>query len=616
MKTLPNLIDLKIDIQNQEQSLSVLTMLPKLLMLNGTSTKAEVPCAVIDLDDAETTEISLDNEKPIFTEIYSAVSEKLKSISSEEGEKFLQQFEALLKNEISKINKSVEMNSPNYIYATNVLDSVMKILNYFNEKFISYLITKDEENAKVIKKINEHFFLTSQKIINIINKLYPKIEEEIEKNKNKEPQQSLVNNDIDNEDKVKALKKEKDIIEKQYQEEIAIYQAKIEKLETENKIMTEKLLQSAKNIIKQNVPLNNNFSSPSSIPHEPKQVLRKNRSTSSMNSNGIGNQNTNNRIFTLKMMKDTIYEIYNSKVEFNKKCDDNQQPRETMEQHMYTFLNHKYGLKSIIIEWATNIINGIRNFSAEDTEVLLFGKILRNELEEDARLFLPMLKTNISNLLVMILKRQYPFKLMSDITNMKNQKMNGTLTGEESKEIVYNLYDEQDANYLEGRINEIIEKNKENIMMSSSPMTFYSKKKKMTRDEMILLEQQKEESSNCILFRDFLKLLHEFQIKAREKYLKNFVLLFKRVDQDNNGILNEEEFIQFVQSLNVYSENFEGNVGRLLSIIDPYSNKQITFSECVSLFSTELIEDKKNGEISMLDKICIGDIIDENEEQE
>ena len=146
--------------------------------------------------------------------------------------------------------------------------------------------------------------------------------------------------------------------------------------------MTEKLLQSAKNIIKQNVPLNNNsnnvFSSPSSIPHESKQVLRKNRATSSMN--GIGNQNSNNRIFTLKMMKDTIYEIYNSKVEFNKKCDDNQQPRETMEQHMYTFLNHKYGLKSIIIEWATNIINGIRNFSAEDTEVLLFGKILRNDV--------------------------------------------------------------------------------------------------------------------------------------------------------------------------------------------------------------------------------------------
>ena len=101
-------------------------------------------------------------------------------------------------------------------------------------------------------------------------------------------------------------------------------------------------------------------------------------------------------------MKDTINEIYTSKVDFNKKCDENQLPRETMEQHMYTFLNHKYGLKTIIIEWATNIINGIRTFSSEDTEVCLFGKILRNELEEDARLFLPMLKTNVNNLLVSV----------------------------------------------------------------------------------------------------------------------------------------------------------------------------------------------------------------------
>ena len=76
------------------------------------------------------------------------------------------------------------------------------------------------------------------------------------------------------------------------------------------------------------------------------------------------------------------------------------------------------------------------------------------------------------------------------------------------------------------------------------------------------------------------------------------------------------EFIQFVQSLNIYTENFEGNVGRLLSIIDPYSNKRITFSECVSLFSMETIIDKKNGEMTMLDKICIGEIIDENDEQE
>ena len=634
LKTLPSLVDLKIDIKTPEESMNVLTTLPKLLMLNGTPTKGDGGNIVIDLDDPETTDISLDNEKPIFTEIYSVVSEKLKSINQEEGDLFLQQFETLLKNEISKINKCVEINSPNYIYATNVLDSVLKILNYFNNKLLSFLKLQDEDNANIIEKINDHFFKTSMKLINIITKLNPKIEEETAKLKQKENTpiqlQYIPENDAQGfEEKIKAIKKEKDLIIQQFQDEITIYQTKIERLENENKMMTQKLLQNAKSIINQNVNSNNMFNSPSNMnieisKHNSQTQLKKNKFTSSLTgsspNNGVminNNNQLNNRVFTLKMMKDTIYEIYNSKVEFNKKCDENQQPRETMEQHMYTFLNHKYGLKSIIIEWATNIINGIRTFSTEDTEVCLFGKILRNELEEDARLFLPMLKTNISNLLVMILKRQYPFKLMSDITALKNSKMNGTLTADECREIIYNLYDEQDAQYLEGKINEIIEKNRASVMASLPIGNIQiSKKKKMTRDEIILLEQQKEESSNCILFRDCLRLLHEFQIKSREKYLRNFVLLFKRVDLDNNGILNEEEFIQFVQSLNIYTENFEGNVGRLLSIIDPYSNKQITFSECVSLFSMETIIDKKNGEMTMLDKICIGEIIDENDEQE
>lgn len=634
LKTLPSLVDLKIDIKTPEESMNVLTTLPKLLMLNGTPTKGDGGNIVIDLDDPETTDISLDNEKPIFTEIYSVVSEKLKSINQEEGDLFLQQFETLLKNEISKINKCVEINSPNYIYATNVLDSVLKILNYFNNKLLTFLKLQDEDNANIIEKINDHFFKTSMKLINIITKLNPKIEEETAKLKQKAntpiQHQYIPENDAQGfEEKIKTIKKEKDLIIQQFQDEITIYQTKIERLENENKMMTQKLLQNAKSIINQNVNSNNMFNSPSNMnieisKHNSQTQLKKNKFTSSLTgsspNNGVminNNNQVNNRVFTLKMMKDTIYEIYNSKVEFNKKCDENQQPRETMEQHMYTFLNHKYGLKSIIIEWATNIINGIRTFSTEDTEVCLFGKILRNELEEDARLFLPMLKTNISNLLVMILKRQYPFKLMSDITALKNSKMNGTLTADECREIIYNLYDEQDAQYLEGKINEIIEKNRASVMASLPIGNIQiSKKKKMTRDEIILLEQQKEESSNCILFRDCLRLLHEFQIKSREKYLRNFVLLFKRVDLDNNGILNEEEFIQFVQSLNIYTENFEGNVGRLLSIIDPYSNKQITFSECVSLFSMETIIDKKNGEMTMLDKICIGEIIDENDEQE
>jgi hypothetical protein len=81
------------------------------------------------------------------------------------------------------------------------------------------------------------------------------------------------------------------------------------------------------------------------------------------------------RVLTVKMMKDIINEIYASKAEFDKKCTENKLPKETMEQHMYTFLNQKYGLKTLIIEWATSIVNGIKMYSLDDSDVCLFGKV-------------------------------------------------------------------------------------------------------------------------------------------------------------------------------------------------------------------------------------------------
>ena len=67
--------------------------------------------------------------------------------------------------------------------------------------------------------------------------------------------------------------------------------------------------------------------------------------------------------------------------------------------------------------------------------------------------------------------------------------------------------------------------------------------------------------------------------------MKNFVGLFKKFDSDNNGIVNEDEFVNILASTNFYGEYLEEQTMRLLSVIDPNNNKQITFSECVSLFS-------------------------------
>ena len=81
-------------------------------------------------------------------------------------------------------------------------------------------------------------------------------------------------------------------------------------------------------------------------------------------------------------LNDVIKDIYNQKNKYDKKCIEMNVPKETMEQYMYNYLNQRYGLKNIIVEWAAGIINGIKRYSKEDTDVALFGKILRNECDE------------------------------------------------------------------------------------------------------------------------------------------------------------------------------------------------------------------------------------------
>jgi hypothetical protein len=53
---------------------------------------------------------------------------------------------------------------------------------------------------------------------------------------------------------------------------------------------------------------------------------------------------------------------------------------------MYTYLNQKYGLKTLIIEWASTIIKGVKAYLLDDHDVTMFAKILKNECDEEFRL--------------------------------------------------------------------------------------------------------------------------------------------------------------------------------------------------------------------------------------
>ena len=704
-----NLNDLKLDLVDQNQVLMILSEIPKLIFLNGKSTKDAI--TIVDVDENDIEDISLQNDLQTYNDIVNKINEK------EADQTFVTNFQNKLYDEAEKVKNCLSNNFPNYIYANVVIQSQFELQKYLSEKFLSFL---DENNKSIGKLIFDCIFKSGERMVNLVNNLYPKIEEKtVGLRTQLEEAWKLAQENGEFENKFNEMKKLKDILAG----ENDIIKMKLDKLEKENKVILEKLLNTNRNIDNnnENYSINNNAQINNSLNTKPNNNKTNNNSLNNNNNNNneesrklfkveskiildidqnidnnnlnniIGNTNNSNnlnknnsqnllsssskqfisqndakkelnvitpKILSVKMTKDIMNEIYNSKTIYDQKCYENKIPRETLEQHMYTYLNHKYGLKNLIIEWASSIINAIKLYSNEDCDINLFGKILRNEQEEDSRLVLENLKNNISELLEYYLRSKNPFKSQIDIKKMLETKKEHYLNEEEWKGIINYIYLSEDAQIIENKIISFIQKQNEKI---AGPLSLYAQTgvgpteifnntssnnilnnlstfcnlsnanfnlnnngknnnnantmnylfsygntRKLSREELFNLSRLKEELN--IQYKDFIKLLCIYQIKNRDKYLKNFVTLFRKYDSDLDGILNENEFIGLLNDIPCCKNNADNYAFKFLSIIDPFNNKKITFSECVSLFSMEIMEE--NGEIIINDN---GDNIKDND---
>ena len=685
-----NLNDLKIDLVDQNQVLMILSQIPKLIFLNGKSTKDAI--TIVDVDEKEIEDVSLQNDLQSYNDIVNKINEK------EADQTFVTNFQNKLYDEAEKVKSCLSNNFPNYIYANVVIQSQFELQKYLADKFLTFL---DETNTNIAKILFDCIFKSGERLVNLVNNLYPKIEEKTDGLRTQlEDAWKQAEENAEYESKYTEMKKLKDILAG----ENDIIKMKLDKIENENKIILEKLLHTNKNIdtnnesfalnnnqantllnSKNNKANNNNINLNSSneeskklINVESKIILENDNNMNNIDNTNNNNDNLNRntsqnllsssskqfisqsetkkelnvitpKILSIKMTKDIMNEIYNSKTIYDQKCYENKIPRETLEQHMYTYLNHKYGLKNLIIEWASSIINAIKLYSNEDCDINLFGKILRNEQEEDSRLVLENLKNNVSEILEYYLRSKNPFKSKIDIKKMLESKKEHYLNEEEWKGIINYIYLSEDAQIIEGKIVSFIQKQNEKI---SGPLSLYAQTgvgpteifnntssnnilnnlstfgnlsnanfnlnnnakinnntnsmnylfsygstRKLSREELFNLTRLKEELN--IQYKDFIKLLCIYQIKNRDKYLKNFVNLFRKYDSDLDGILNENEFIGLLNDIPCCKNNADDYAFKFLSIIDPFNNKKITFSECVSIFSMEIMEE--NGEISIND---------------
>ena len=104
-------------------------------------------------------------------------------------------------------------------------------------------------------------------------------------------------------------------------------------------------------------------------------------------------------------------------------------------------------------------------------------------------------------------------------------------------------------------------------------------------------------NTNSLLYLDLIDLLLDVQINLRDKYLKNFSSSFKEVDNDKNGILNENEFRKLIKNFNVMMNL---KIKKMLDKIDPNNLNIITYSDIIRVLGEVIIDDNKT---SILDRI-------------
>ena len=607
LSTLPNLIDLQISILGEGDEKIIIQSLPKLMILNGVAVQRT---SIDHFEPSKSSENSVSFEKP---EDFDNKSQDYLQEESEDIEK------TYLACEQSGYFGEDAYMSQEYVEKIAILYDEIRALWHTQDKTKDKKLAEDfDEGIKAIvidlsgiiksstsdhsKKLHtirskyELALICTQKLIDLASLTSPMLgsyilraaktsedlfSELLSYSQELSQSPNLSKNNSENSPKARPQQfessSEKESLLKRFQEDRQELLEELEILREENKKYLDTIVRHAKGFAEQAESNYKSF-------EEVKKF-----------STGGAGLKSNAKILTLRQLKEVIEEIYASKAKYDERCLENKMPRETMEQHMYNYLNTKYGLKNLIVDWASSIVVSVKKHTGKDNDITLFGKILRNECDEEFRLVQTQLKETVSELLKMYLKNKHPLKNNGDIQDMLNERLNSYLFEDEWSGIIKYMYSEEDASQLFDEIFRILRK-KKHLNVIQPP------KGKISRDELILLKEKEKQIKSRVLYKDFLKVLLDFQLVDHERFLLKFIRIFRQFDLDGDGIINEAEFRDLVFTMDLgFSDD---DVFRLLSIIDPYDNQQITFSEGVSLFTTEILP---VGGVAVMKKLSLND---------
>lgn len=303
------------------------------------------------------------------------------------------------------------------------------------------------------------------------------------------------------------------------------------------------------------------------------------QSTRSEGSNPSGPQV---REMTLKQLLDMITAVYESKSTFDEKCDEARQPKETMQQHLITYLRKQYGLQSLLEQHALSIMRATNYYAERNNDVKVFQKIINNEFEEDFRFVQTSLKSSVEKLLRAYLRDTHKRKSVAWIDRLlkKRTSKTGIIYEKEWTDILKYMYNVEDAMNLTCMLKEMVDQQESDAAQNYKPIR--------GQPRQLLSKNNTNDSSSKYVIRylEFEQVLLNFQLKGHEQFLRQFCRVFRQFDPHAKGLLDEKQLRLLVLKVNPNKTHEE--LDRLVATVDPYNNQLITYSQIVNVLQDEI----------------------------
>ena len=285
------------------------------------------------------------------------------------------------------------------------------------------------------------------------------------------------------------------------------------------------------------------------------------------------------RKWTLKQLKEVIDDVCGAKARNDARRSKHRQAKETMRQHLYTYLNHKFGVKSVISDWADSIIAATDKFQDEDCDVAAFGRALRNMVDEEYLRRGKAIATTVRDMLRAYLASKHPHLNDQQLAQRHREKMDGDLFDDEWLDMVRFMYAPEEqpgiVDAVRARMDEIRGDETESREASSEDNAPGTRRR--TKAEIEAARRRRERKR--VPFSQFVQVCLFHGLDAREDVIAPFSEAIARLGGDSlsSGTVTEAQFVTVARRTR--PELSERDVEQMLLKLDPWNNDGVTVSD-------------------------------------